>query len=715
MTEKTLTFRNAFPPRGRADWMRLVERDLKGAPFERLVTRTSEGIDLQPLYTAEDWPVAGESVPGSDLPPYALAPSPAGAGPEGWRVCQEQAHPNPEQARRDIAQDVAGGATALRLQLAAAGSEAEQADPGPGVWAETAEALAALLSDVPADVPGGSPADPPAPPVALLLAPGGDFLAQAALLAAARGWGHEHPAAWAGAYGADPLGALARTGRLPGSLEQAWNQLAHLVSWSARETPALTALVASAAPYHDAGADNAQELAFALATAVASLRELEARGVALETALGQMAVELALDDELFLGIAKLRAARRLWARVAEACAVAPEGRGLRLFARTSVRMMTRRDPWVNLLRTTVAGFAGAVGGAELLSVLPHDAALGLPDDLSRRIARNAQLILREEAQLHRVLDPAGGSWYLERLTDELAGRAWAHFQRIEGAGGMVAALLDGTVLREIDAVWERRRADVARRKRPLTGVSAFPDLDEPADTRPAAPRARPGRPPGRTVSPPEAAEPLRRLRELAAGGGSATGALMEATLAAARAGATLAALGEALHPAPAAGAAPVRTTPLPLRQLSADYEALRDASDAAAARPGGRPKAFLAALGSPADRGPRSEFARTFFQAGGFETPGATGGSDLPAVAAAFRRSGALLAVICGSDAAYEAQAAALAPLLKAAGARRVLLAGQPGRREPEWRAAGIDGFIHRDSDVPATLSHLLRLPGVAP
>nr|BFE77690.1 hypothetical protein GCM10020093_002910 [Planobispora longispora] len=265
-------------------------------------------------------------------------------------------------------------------------------------------------------------------------------------------------------------------------------------------------MVVDATPYHDAGGSDAEELGCSIATGVAYLRALTDGGLTLEQAFGQLEFRYAATADQFLTIAKLRAARRLWARVAEACGVsgaagsgsaqdgsaqdgsaqdgsgeagrrAAPGRQVQ-HAVTSSAMMTARDPWVNMLRTTVACFAAGVGGADAVTVQPFDARLGLPDAFSRRIARNTQSLLVEEAGVARVTDPAGGSFYAERLTEDLAVRAWEWFQEIERAGGMAAALDSGLVADRLAVTRERRAANIARRRDPVTGVSEFPNLTE---------------------------------------------------------------------------------------------------------------------------------------------------------------------------------------------------------------------------------------------
>ncbi|NVI88857.1 methylmalonyl-CoA mutase [Actinomadura sp. BRA 177] len=284
-----------------------------------------------------------------------------------------------------------------------------------------------------------------------------------------------------GSLGADPLGLAARTGTA-GSLDEA----AALAVRCVREFPKLRAITVDGTPYHDAGGSDAEELGAAVAAGVAYLRALTGAGLSVDEAFGQIEFRLAVNADQFSSIAKVRALRRLWARVAEASGAA-DGTAARIHAVTSSAMMTRRDPWVNMLRTTIATFAAGVGGADAVTVQPFDARLGLPDGFARRIARNTQTLLLEESSLARVVDPAGGSWYAESLTEGLAQSAWAWFTEIEKAGGLTAALDSGLIADRLAATWARRRKDIARRKAPLTGVSEFPNLAEKLPERDAAP------------------------------------------------------------------------------------------------------------------------------------------------------------------------------------------------------------------------------------
>lgn len=289
-----------------------------------------------------------------------------------------------------------------------------------------------------------------------------------------------------GNLGADPLGHEARTGR-----PVAFAAAAELARLCAKEYPQLRALTVDALPYHEAGGSAAQELGASLATGVGYLRELTEAGLSVEQACGQLEFRYAATADQFLTIAKLRAARRLWARVAEVSGAPGAGAQIQHVV-TSPVMMSRRDPWVNMLRTTIATLAAGAGGADSVTVLSFDHALGLPDAFARRIARNTSTILIEESHLSRVVDPAGGSWYVERLTDELAHAGWEFFQGIERGGGQAAVLRSGRLAEDLADTWRARSGRLATRREPVTGVSEFPFLAEKPVLRESAPEPRSG-------------------------------------------------------------------------------------------------------------------------------------------------------------------------------------------------------------------------------
>jgi len=601
-----------FPVTERADWVRLVEKTLKDRPFDKLVSRTYDGIAVEPLYrrAAGADPVVGRV---RGLP---------------WTVMQRIDHPDPVMANKQALDDLENGATGLALLLAGA-----PAAHGYGVKADSAEALARALDGVMPELIALRIETAPfaGRPVSELIT---GFVADR----------KRDAATLAIDFGLDPLGDMARTGRalLP------WPELSKRAGATAKGLADkgyanARFLRADARPVHEAGGSEAQELAFAIAAGVDYLRLLEAAGFALDDARRRITFILAADADEFLTIAKFRAIRKLWARIEEACGLAP--RHTFVAAETAWRMLTQRDPYVNMLRATIAVTAASVGGADTIAVLPHTAAIGLPDSFARRVARNTQLVLLEESNLAKVSDPAAGSGAIEHLTDALCASAWTLFQAYDKAGGAWAALEQGLIQRDVAAVREKRQTAAARRKDAITGTSDYPHLQEKA---------------ARVLNVPR----MQRPKE--------------------------------------DGATP-SIEPLPSIRLAEPFERLRDKSDAILTKTGARPKVFLANLGKPSDFTARATFAKNFYEAGGLETVGNDGFPDQAAMLAAFNASRADIACVCSSDRVYEAQAAEAAKALSAAGAT-VHLAGRPGEHEAQWNEAGVKTYIYVGCDVLATL-----------
>ncbi|MBS7697684.1 MULTISPECIES: methylmalonyl-CoA mutase subunit beta [unclassified Chelatococcus] len=422
-------------------WRALVDKVLKGADFERvLVGRTADAIAIDPLYAKASG-----------------APRAMRAASGRWAVCQPVDHPDGAEANRLALADLTGGTDTLALVFQGA-----RTARGFGL---PVTAIAAALGGVHLDLIRLRAEPPPFAGQAV-------FAALSAVLAP-RGL---DAGALAIDWGVDPIGDMASTGTAP----KPWLELA-------AEAAALVASVRAAGftgavlradgrVHHEAGATEAQELAAALGSGVAYLRALEASGMPLDEARRAISFTLVADADEFLTVAKLRALRRLWAEVEVASGLAPEP--IQLAAETAWRMTTRHDPFVNMLRNTMAVFSAAVGGADVITVLPHTAPLGLADDFARRMARNTQIILAEESNIWRVADPAAGAGGFETLTAELCDKAWALFQRIEGEGGLAAMLASGTWQAEVATAREARVKAIARRKQPLTGTTAFPNLDE---------------------------------------------------------------------------------------------------------------------------------------------------------------------------------------------------------------------------------------------
>ncbi|WP_338831567.1 methylmalonyl-CoA mutase family protein [Bradyrhizobium sp. 27S5] len=599
------------------DWRKLVDGVLKGAPFEKLVGKTYDGLKIDPIYRRAT----------------NLSPLPGRAAAAPWQILQRVDHPDAAQANAQALEDLENGATGLEFEFAG----------GPGTR-------------------GFGLAD--ASKKTLARACGGIHLDAGIMIALNPVLGRENagetfadmvearkldPAKLDLHFNYQALSTVAVRGAAPSAWADYEKPFGQVVNGLIKRGFKGPFVLADGRPVHDAGGSEVQELAFTLALGLAYLRMLEAAGIDLDAARAGVSFRLSADADQFLTMAKFRALRRLWARIEEACGLKPKP--IFVNAQTAWRMLTQRDPNVNLLRATMATFAAGLGGANAITVLPHTLALGLPDDFARRVARNTQLVLLEESNLAKVSDPAAGSGSIETLTAQLCEAAWTLFQEIEKAGRIFPALQQGLLQNKVAATRAQREANVAKRRDVLTGASEFPNLHEAdiavLDVKPAALAAKVD--------------------------------------------------------------AKIKFDALAPMRLAEPFEALRDKSDAALKGRGARPKVFLGNLGTAADFTARATFAKSFFETGGIEAVDSEGFADAAALAAAFKASGAAMACICSSDKVYATSAADAAKALQGAGARHIYLAGRPGDQEAALRAAGIGEFVFAGGDALATLREAYR------
>lgn len=544
-----------------ADWLTAVESALKGKSAETLNSADLAGFSRQPLYTETISSTASDEAGLPGFAPFTRGAHPVNNKFLPWHIAQRVVVGRANADNAAIHTDLEGGVSAITLDFSDKTIDAD--------------ALDSLLDGVMLDV---------AP---LTLVPGKhgmraiqpvlDLFDKRSLTAEIIGYLNADPLAASTQYGESDIVDYAALAAL------------------ATSRPGLRLMTSSGAAYHALGASVPQELGWMLAGLTAYLRELEAAGLEAAEALSKITLTVAADVDFFATLAKIRAARLLFANIGEAIGAAdirPQ-----IHAETSLRAFSDIDPWVNILRATAATMGAGIAGVDLMTVAPCTASSATDNQLTRRIARNTQVILQEESHIGQVTDAAGGSWYVEQLTRELAEAGWAEFQAIEAAGGLQAAIADGTIAAALQAQTQAYQTAVDKRALPLVGVSEFPNIDE----------------------------------------------------------APLAAAPDAVGYRHAKG-----------------FEALRHAAQKA------KPKVFLACIGEMADFTPRANFATNLYNAGGLSAVSGEGGTDAAAIAEAFKKSNAKIAVICGSDTDYDDHADAVAAALADMGATHIALAGKP-------------------------------------
>ena len=697
-----------FPIPTYDEWRKAAEAMLKGAPFEkRLITKTHEGINLQPMYWAKDAEGLShlDSLPG--FPPYVRGTDTLGFKANPWEVSQELPYATPEEFNRALRADLERGQTTINMPLDRATLLGEDVDRvhaedvgRGGVSISSLDDLGKALDRVdleqtPIFIQAGASAVPIG---SMLLALLQKQAKQAGQLS--------------GCIGADPLGELATLGKLPRSISGAYDDMAQFTAWAAANAPELQTVIVQGHPYHDGGGNAIQELACAIATGVEYLREMQNRFLPIDTAAPRIRFALSLGSNFFMEMAKLRAARMLWARVVKAFGGNDESQKMRIHARTSSWNKTAYDPNVNMLRTTTEAFSGVLGGCDSLHISPFDEAVRAPTDHTRRVARNTHTVLREEAGLTRTVDPAGGSWYVENLTDTVASKSWDLFQEIEKQGGMFQSLQAGYPQAAVAETAAGRAKSYAQRRDVFVGVNMYANMTETPLEAPKidADALQQKRNAELTAYRAAVDEEWRQsaLEKLTT---STPDEVIKAAIHAASGGATLEDLCQAL--ASSEEMDPL-IEPVKIQRGSVAYEQLRRQAEAYAECTGSLPKVFLANMGPIPQHKARADFTRGFLEVGAFDVIGNDGFATTDDAAKAAIDSGAQVVVICSTDKTYPDLVPSLAKSIKDAKPDTVLLlAGYPTDHIEAFKTAGVEDFIHLRANCYEMLVNIQNKIGV--
>ncbi|GAB4330133.1 MAG: methylmalonyl-CoA mutase family protein [Calditrichia bacterium] len=707
---KPLNLSEDFSPATTEEWKAAAEKLLKGAPFEKvMLTKTYEGITLQPIYWAHDVKDLEfkDSLPGHS--PYSRAAKIDDHYRKGWEVAQEIPEALPKKFNAAIRHDLNNGQNALNIRLDEASLRGLDSDQAGQVAIGKGGLCLSTMEDLEQALEGIDLSRYP-----VYIYAGASGLVVGAFLAAyARKKGISLKEL-RGGIGCDPIGELAQAGSIPHPLSRCYEHIGNLGKWLIENAPGMRFLTVDVSRYADAGGSADLELAVAMATAAEYLRQMAEQGLEIDQIAQRMRFSFSLGSNYFIEIAKLRAARLLWANLVKAFGGNEDSQKMFIHACTTIWNKTVLDPYVNMLRTTTEAFSGVVGGADSLQVLPFDAPIRPADDFSRRIARNTQTILREEAHLDQVIDPAGGSWFVEWLTDQLAQKAWKSFQEIEKNGGILEALKSGMVQSEVIKIREARLKNLASRKDKLVGTNIYPNPDE---------KLLPN-----THSPKQVAEertnyladyrtsgdiykhikPLEKLADLLE---ASSEDLFEATMEAALSGATLGEISKTIY-----GSDPDSLTvdPLPRGRAAEMFEQLRKAMLDYKNTHGETPRVFLANMGPVSQHRIRADFSAGFFRVGGFEIVDNRGFATPEEAAEAAAASGAPIAVICSTDDTYPELVPAFTRKLKSINPEiLVILAGYPKDQVEAHKQAGVDDFIHIRANVYELLAGLMKKLGV--
>ena len=682
-----------FPPATYEEWRKLVETELKGAPFDKkMLTQTYEGITLQPLYRQEDirnLPHVN-SFPG--FAPFVRGATASGYLHEAWDVSQEIISSSPSEFNHAARNSVSRGSNALNMVLDKASRDGHDPD-----WARPEEVghgglSIATLADLDRALEGIDLEH-----VRLFVRTGASGMPFAALLAGLAAKRKKAITALQGCIETDPLGVLSHQGRVPQSMPGAYREMAALTRWAAKHAPQLQTICVHSRSWHEAGGNAIQELAFTLATGIEYLRRLNEAGLPVDVVAPRIRFAVTVGANFFMEIAKLRALRMLWSKAVATLGGTEASQKLSLHVRTSQWNKSVCDPYNNLLRATVEAFAGVIGGCESMQVGAFDDIARLPDDFSQRIARNTQLILQKECGLEQVIDPAGGSWFVEVLTCELAQGSWKLFQEVEKLGGMEAALQAGYPQKSVGEMGAAKLKAVAGRKDLIVGVNQYANpKEQPLDPRDTDVQTFYRRRTQQVASHRTSlddAESAVVLDQLARIVESSDKDLFERCVAAVTAGATLGEITRAIRindsPAPA-------ITPVCITRAASQVEQLRASTQRWVAKGKETPQVFLCNMGPLRDHKARADFSRGFFSVGGYEVISPEGFKTPDAAAAAFVQSKANVAVICSTDENYPALVPPLVAAIRSTKPQvLIVLAGYPEAQVEAHKKTGVDEFIH--------------------
>lgn len=650
--DKSLKLNEDFAPVTTAEWNEVVRKDLKGAEPSKLLWKTDEGITVKPFYRAEDLKdLHGQldSAPGEF--PFVRGTR---AGND-WSIRQTIDLADPAQANAAAREAIAAGAESIGFEILPEGASVR------GVAVQSADDMRRLIAGL-RGVPLSFRAHQAARAILVL------YLSEL-----------KEPASVTGSIDFDPLGDLLLEGASSRSPQEIFDDAVKVLRFAGRKAPLLRTLAVRAGQFTEAGGTVVQELAFALAVGVDYLSELTQRGLDVDEICSKVFFVFAAGSNYFFEIAKLRAFRMMWAQaVGQFQPKQADSSKATVESVTARWGMTAYEAHNNLLRGATEAMSAAIGGCDSIEVMPFDAALKPSDDISRRLARNTQVILKKEAYLDRVADPGGGSYYVEALTDSLAREAWKLFQEMEAKGGFLKAVQAGFVQQEIANSRRLKDEAIAARRRNLLGTNQYPDPNEQVLDK----IDRSGN--VTVLRKSNAAKPASSPDELARQFGD---------------GLTL---GDCLTP----DAAVFSVEKLTLYRGAEPFEALRLRTERHTAKTGRRPQVLLLEYGDLKMRKARVAFSMNFFAAAGFEIVPAFTEADPAAAAEVITERKPDLVVLCSADQQYPAMARPLIEKLQQSKAVPVIVAGHPKDDIEQLRRDGVADFIHVRSNALQVLTH---------
>lgn len=705
--DEKLNLKKDFPIPSFDEWKQLVEKDLKGESFDKkLITKTYEGIDLQPIYTSDDIKDLPQlnTLPGFEN--YLRGSFAAGFNGRDWEISQEYNQALPEEINDALVHDLKRGLNSINIVLdnpTQLGLDADQSKSGEagkdGLSISGIRKMLVLFKDIdlsnqPINISGGFSALP----FTLLF----------------NAYANETRTSLMnikGSITSDPYEYLLTKGELPVSFNQIFDEMKLAAELMIKSNSAIKTIGVSGLAFNNSGANAVQELAFTLASAVDYLNEMISRGLNVDDAARRFKFTFGIGSFYFMEAAKLRAARMLWSKILEAFGVNKENRKMFIHCKASEFNQTYFDPYVNMLRTTTEAFSAIVGGADSIHTNPYDESFNPSDNFSRRISRNTQIVLKEESHLDQVIDPAGGSYFVEKLTDDIAKAAWKLFQTVEEKGGMLEAIQSGFVQEEINKTAEARKKDFAKRKSVLVGTNMYANpkeeaveikkIDFDAIYKKRVEYIQKYRITGEDKKHKSILSKLQKIAD------TKSYDMIEDAVEAFIEGASIGEISKSIRASAEKG---ISVQPLKLFRLAEMFEKIKLAAVNYKSKTGSKPKIFLAVMGPLKQFKARADFSRAFFEVGGFEIIYPNGFNSTDEAVNAAIDSKAQAVVICSTDDTYPEL---VPPIVKGIKEKSkeifVILAGYPKDQVEEHKKSGVDDFIYLGADAHKILSTLLN------
>ena len=700
-----------FTPPSYEEWKQEVVTALKGGSFEKsMFTKTYEGITLNPIYRLEDQEriTHNKTYPGMES--NLRGANAGGYIHKVWTIAQECDGKTPAEANEMVKYELLKGTTAASVVLDTATRKGYDPDKAEvkdvadiGVSLATVADVEKLLDGVDLekfeiDIYAG------ASNIALLAA--------VITVCEKKGLALEK---LHGAITVDPIGELALDGELVRPLDEYYDEMAHSIAWAEKNAPQLKTVVVNTDVYHNGGANDIQEVAYAMNEAVTYMRAMERRGIDVNTFCRHLRFHFSIGANFFMEIAKLRSIKMMWSQLVRDCGGDEEAQKIDLYVSTSTFCQTKYDPYVNLLRAASQSFSAVVGGMNGMFVKPFDYCIRPGDEFSRRIARNIQIMEQHEFNFIQPIDPAGGSWYLEPLTQEFTDKSWALLQQLENNNGIVSAIKDGTVQKDVAAILADRFKKLATRQDRAVGNNMYPNMtEEPLDV-PAVDFSklyndRVAELKAQKESRDENAV-VDALQVITEKDFSELGSLFTAIRQALLVGATFGEITQALNN----NATGESCEPIQAHRWTEQYEELRHRTETYKAETGDNVKIFLANMGPIPQHKARADFVTSFMQVGAFDVALNNGFPTVDEAVAAAVESGADIAIVCSTDDTYPELAPAVTRGIKAQKPQmKVFLAGAPS---PELKelcdAAGMDDYISVRSNCYETLLRIQQEKGM--